>query len=72
MDQPKISVLMPAFNSERYIEQALQSILSQTFYDFELIIVNDGSTDRTQDIIKTYSDKRIRLSIVKIVASPKA
>ena len=56
---PKISVLMPAFNSEKYIKEAIESILSQTFHDFELIIINDGSTDSTEKIILSYKDTRI-------------
>ena len=57
---PKVSVLMPAYNSGKYIQQSIQSILDQTFQDFELIIVNDGSTDNTHDIITSFSDDRIR------------
>ena len=56
---PKISVLLPVYNAEKYIEQAIQSILNQTFSDFELIIINDGSTDNSLDIIKTIIDRRI-------------
>ena len=59
---PKISVIMPAYNSEKYIGEAIESILNQTFTDFEFIILNDGSTDNTAKIIKEYvkKDKRIR------------
>ncbi len=59
--QVKLSVLMPAFNAEKYIGEAIESVLTQTFVDFELIIVNDGSTDRTKEIILSYKDNRIRL-----------
>ena len=52
---------MPAYNAARFIRPAIDSILAQTFGDFELIILNDGSTDYTQSIIETYSDPRIRL-----------
>lgn len=52
---------MPAYNAERFIRPALDSILAQTFDDFELIILNDGSTDNTQSIMEAYSDPRIRL-----------
>lgn len=55
----KVSVIMPAYNAEKYIGEAIDSILAQTFRDFELIIVNDGSTDRTEEIILSYSDPRI-------------
>lgn len=56
---PKVSVVMPAYNAEKYIGEAIDSILNQTFTDFEFIIINDGSTDKTKDIILSYSDKRI-------------
>jgi glycosyltransferase involved in cell wall biosynthesis len=52
---------MTAYNTEKYISQAIDSILLQTFSDFELIIVDDGSTDKTVQIIESYKDRRIRL-----------
>jgi glycosyltransferase involved in cell wall biosynthesis len=58
---PKVSVLMPMFNSEKYIGMAVESILNQTFKDFELIILNDGSTDNSKKIVESYSDSRIIL-----------
>ncbi len=60
---PLISVIMPAYNVEKYIAQAIQSVLDQSYKNFELIIVNDGSTDSTLDIIKKYAltDDRIRV-----------
>jgi len=57
---PIVSVVMPTKNSERYIKEAINSILNQTFSDFEFIIVDDQSTDHTVSIIKSYSDSRIR------------
>ena len=57
----KISVILPVYNSQKFIKQAIESVLGQTFTDFELIIVNDGSTDSTLDIISNFKDKRIRL-----------
>lgn len=57
---PKISVIMPAYNAEKYIKEAIDSILMQTFADFEFIIIDDGSTDRTAEIVNSYSDSRIR------------
>jgi len=55
----KVSVLLPAFNASLYIEEAINSILSQSLSDFELIIVNDGSTDDTEKKVLQYADKRI-------------
>lgn len=55
-----ISVIMPVFNGETYIETAIKSILNQTFTDFEFIIVDDGSTDNSNSIIKQFHDSRIK------------
>ncbi|MBE9196307.1 glycosyltransferase family 2 protein [Synechocystis sp. LEGE 06083] len=54
-----ISVTMITYNHEKYIAESIQSVLEQTFADFELIVVNDGSTDRTDEIIRTFQDPRI-------------
>lgn len=56
---PTISVIMPTYNAEKYISTAIESILQQTFEDFEFIIIDDASTDQTYDIICSYHDKRI-------------
>jgi len=63
MDSPKppLTVLMPAYNAERYIVLAIQSILDQTFGDFELLVIDDGSTDRTGEIVRAFTDPRVRL-----------
>lgn len=58
---PLITVLMPAYNAERYIAEAIASVLAQTFTDFELLIIDDGSTDGTAAVIASFSDPRIRL-----------
>lgn len=60
MNNPLVSVLMPAYNAEKYISEAIESILSQTYKNFELVIVNDGSEDQTENIIKSFQDKRIK------------
>lgn len=57
---PLISVGMPAYNAELYIGAAIESVLGQTFQDWELIIINDGSTDGTSERIRSYKDPRIR------------
>jgi len=58
---PKITVLMPVYNCELYIKEAIESILNQTFSDFEFLIIDDASTDLTPSIIKSYNDSRIKL-----------
>lgn len=57
----KVTVLMPVYNGEKYLKEAIDSILSQTFRDFEFLIINDGSTDKSAEIIASYPDPRIRL-----------
>jgi glycosyltransferase involved in cell wall biosynthesis len=61
---PAVSVMMPAYNAARYVAEAVESVLAQTFGDFELLIVDDGSTDRTPAILRRYAarDGRIRLT----------
>lgn len=59
MSEPAISVLMPAFNAEKYIAEAVNSILTQSFRDFELIILNDGSDDHTKEILDNIVDDRV-------------
>ena len=61
MKEPLISVLLCTYNDEKYIYKAVKSILDQTFEDFEFIIINDGSTDKTLDILKQFDDKRLIL-----------
>src|SRR5690606_10174743 len=59
MKVPVVSIIMPVFNVEPYISDAINSILNQSFKEFELIIVNDASTDHTEKIINGIKDKRI-------------
>ena len=58
---PGISVIMPVYNSAAYLSEAIQSVLNQTFQDFELLIIDDGSTDGSQEKILSYTDNRIKL-----------
>lgn len=58
--QPLISVLMPVYNAEKYVHQAIQSILDQTYTNWELLIINDGSTDNSKALIQEFSDARIK------------
>lgn len=59
-DKVKISVLMPVFNGSKYLELAIRSILTQSLPDFELLVIDDGSTDTTPEILASIKDKRIR------------
>ena len=61
MNQPLISVVMPVFNVEKYVGEAIQSVLEQTYENFELIIVDDGGTDESVAICRQFEDPRIRL-----------
>ena len=61
MTLPKISVVMPIYNVEKFVGQAVQSVLDQTFTDFELICVDDGGTDTSMDIVRGFADPRIRI-----------
>lgn len=61
MSQPAISIILPAYNAEKYIGQTISSLLNQTFTDFELLVIDDGSTDNTVSIIKNFTDSRIVL-----------
>ena len=60
MKKPLISIITPCYNSEKYIVETIDSVLSQTYSNFEWIIINDGSTDNTSEIIKSYFDERIK------------
>jgi glycosyltransferase involved in cell wall biosynthesis len=60
MPAPVISIVMPFFNAAPYLAEAVQSMLDQTFRDFELILINDGSTDESDKIIQTFHDQRIK------------
>jgi glycosyltransferase involved in cell wall biosynthesis len=59
MNVPAVSVILQAYNCEKFIGKAIQSVLQQTLTDFEFIIINDGSTDNTESIIHEFNDHRI-------------
>ena len=65
MSRPLVSVVMSAWNEERYVGKTIESILKQTFIDFEFIIVNDGSTDKTQQVLDDFAsrDKRVKIIV---------
>jgi GT2 family glycosyltransferase len=63
MNIPQVSVVMPVYNAERYLTEAVESILSQTFTDFEFLIFDDGSTDRSLAILRTYAERDTRVHL---------
>ena len=63
MRDPQVSVVMPVYNAECYVAEAIESILSQTYTTFEFLIFNDGSTDRSLDILKTYTERDERVHV---------
>lgn len=66
MKQPLVTVVIPAFNAERFLERTLQSALQQTYQELEVIVVNDGSTDATEGIAKGYAQRDPRLRVVSV------
>lgn len=68
---PKISVIVPVYNVEKFLPRCLDSLLAQTFPDFELLLIDDGSKDRSGDICDNYAlkDQRIRVFTKKMVVS---
>ena len=56
---PLVSVILPVYNAEKYLAESIRSVLNQTFTDFELIILNDGSTDESSSVINTFADSQI-------------
>lgn len=61
---PKISIIVPIYNVEHYLRQSMNSILNQTFKDFELILVNDGSPDKCGEICDEYAHKDSRIKVI--------
>lgn len=62
---PLISVILPVYNAEKFLKQAIESVLSQSFTEFEIILINDGSTDDSEKEIKAFNDSRIRYFLNK-------
>jgi glycosyltransferase involved in cell wall biosynthesis len=60
---PRVSIVMAVFNGERYVGAAIESLLRQTSEDFEVLVIDDGSLDRTREIVGSYTDPRVRLVI---------
>ena len=64
----KISILIPTYNSEKYIEKCLNSVISQTYPNIEIIIIDGGSTDKTLDIVKKYFFKHLKLKYIRYIS----
>ena len=65
VDNPMVSVLMPNYNCEKYLSEAIESILKQSFTEFEFIIVDDGSSDDSWAIIQKYMEKDKRITAIR-------
>ena len=61
--KPKISVIVPVYNVEKYLRRCIDSILAQTFTDFELLLIDDGSKDKSGEICDEYADKNKRIRV---------
>lgn len=61
MENVLVTVFIPVYNAEKYIKECIESVLAQTYQNFEILVVDDGSTDKSLDIIRTYNDERIRI-----------
>jgi glycosyltransferase involved in cell wall biosynthesis len=62
MNPNKVSVIIPVYNCELYLAEAIDSVLNQTYRSFEIIIIDDGSTDRSREVIKSFDNSRLRYS----------
>ena len=60
-DAPRVSVVIPVYNREAYLGAAIESVLAQTYRDFELLVIDDGSADRSREVARRYRDRRVRL-----------
>ena len=66
-DYPKISVVMPVFNAEHFVSNSIESILNQSYKNFEFIIIDDGSSDKTDIVLNYYRTKDLELKFSNIV-----
>ncbi len=66
MNNPKVSIIIPVYNTEQYLRQCLDSVINQTFKDIEIIVVNDNSTDGSYNIIKEYAKKDDRFIVINL------
>ena len=69
--QPLVTVLMPSYNASDFLSEAVESVLNQTYTDFEFLIINDGSTDNTAEILNEFQSKYPNLKIITILPEEK-
>lgn len=65
LDAPLVSVIIPAYNADNFIAQTLESVLSQTYQNIEILVVDDGSTDTTPEIVKDFATKDSRVNLLQ-------
>ena len=70
--RPRVSVILPTYNRAHYLEEAICSVLCQTFHDFELIVIDDGSTDNTADVLAFFDDPRLHVIVQKNLGRSRA
>ena len=63
-NQPLVSIIMPVYNCEKYISEAIESVLSQSYQNWELLIVDDGSTDNTAEVMREYAEKSDKIRTI--------
>ena len=61
-----VSIIIPAYNVENYVSRCLESVINQTYTNLDIVVVNDGCTDKTRDVIKFYADKDKRIKLIDI------
>ncbi len=61
MTDPALSIIMPVYNAQKHIRSAVESLLKQSFHNFELIVINDGCTDKSMEMVRSFGDNRIRI-----------
>lgn len=66
MRQPQVSIIVPVYNVQNYIERCLNSLVNQTFKDIEIITINDGSTDKSLELLNKYAKEDIRVSVIDL------
>ena len=61
---PSVAVIMPAYNAERFIAEAIESVIAQTHHDWQMVVVDDGSTDRTLEIARSFAERDSRITVI--------